>query len=36
MRDYIRGTDLAHIPDDLVALYDEETGAAGELLYQPK
>lgn len=36
MRDYLRGTDLAHIPDDLVALYDDGTAAAGELLYQPK
>ncbi len=36
MRDYLRGTDLAHLPDDLVALYDDGTGAAGELLYQPK
>jgi len=22
MRDYLRGTDLAHIPDDVVAMYD--------------
>ncbi len=35
MRDYLRGTDLAHIPDDLVALYDDETSTAGRLLYQP-
>jgi hypothetical protein len=35
MRDYLRGTDLEHIPDNLVALYDDETGtAAGKLLYQ--
>jgi hypothetical protein len=35
MRDYLRGTDLAHIPDNLVALYDDETGtASGKLLYQ--
>lgn len=36
MRDYLRSGDLAHIPDDVVALYDDGTGTAGELLYQPK
>lgn len=36
MRDYLRGTDLTRIPDDLVALYDDGTGTAGELLYQQK
>ena len=36
MRDYLRGADLAHIPDDVVALYDDGTSIAGELLYQPK
>lgn len=35
MRDYLRATDLAHIPDNLVALYDDQTGTAGELIYQP-
>lgn len=35
MRDYLRGTDFAHIPDNLVALYDDGTGGAGELLYKP-
>jgi ectoine hydroxylase-related dioxygenase (phytanoyl-CoA dioxygenase family) len=35
MRDYLRGTDLAHIPEDLVALYDEGTGDAGALVYKP-
>jgi hypothetical protein len=35
MRDYLRGTDFAHISDDIVALYDDETGGNGELLYQP-
>jgi len=35
MRDYLRGTDLEHIPDNLVALYDDETGTtSGALLYQ--
>lgn len=36
MRDYLRGSNLSHIPDDIVALYDDETGRAGELIYKPK
>ncbi|MBS0169874.1 MAG: hypothetical protein JSR62_05925 [Nitrospira sp.] len=36
MRDYLCGTDLSHIPDEIVALYDDETGQAGELMYRPK
>lgn len=36
MRDYLRGTDLTHIPDQLVRLYDDGTEAGGELVYQPK
>ena len=34
MRDYLRGSDLSHIPDDLVALYDDGTGAEGDLMYR--
>ncbi len=34
MRDYLRGTDLAHLPDDLVALYDDGTGSGGKLIYE--
>ena len=34
MRDYLRATDLAHIPENLVALYDDETTNSGKLLYQ--
>lgn len=33
MRDYLRVTDSAHIPDELVALYDDETGGQGKLVY---
>jgi hypothetical protein len=33
MRDYLRATDLAHIPDELVALYDDETAGEGKLVY---
>lgn len=36
MRDYLRGTDFSHIPNDIVALYDDGTELAGELLYRPK
>ncbi len=33
MRDYLRTTDLARIPDEIVALYDDETHADGKLVY---
>ncbi len=33
MRDYLRVKDLGHIPDPLVALYDDETNVAGKLIY---
>jgi hypothetical protein len=36
MRDYLRAADLSHIPDEIVALYDDETGRSGELIYAPK
>ena len=36
MRDYLRGTDFSHIPDNLVGLYDDGTGEAGELIYRPR
>jgi hypothetical protein len=32
MRDYLRATDLSHLPDELVAPYDDDTGA-GKVLY---
>ena len=37
MRDYLRGSDLTHIPDDIVALYDDETAMSAEatLVYAP-
>jgi hypothetical protein len=34
MRDYLRASDLSHIPVDLVSLYDDETADAGVLTYQ--
>jgi len=33
MRDYLRATDLARIPDDLVALYDDASAASADILY---
>ncbi len=37
MRDYLRATDFSHLPEDIVALYDDGTeGNAEELFYQPK
>lgn len=34
MRDYLRASDLSHIPDDLVSLYDDETADVGVHTYQ--
>jgi len=34
MRDYLRATDLAHIPENLVSWYDDETAGSGVLTYQ--
>lgn len=36
MRDYLRASDLSHIPADLVSLYDDETVHTGDLTYQHK
>jgi hypothetical protein len=36
MRDYLRGTDFSHIPDELVALYDDDTAYSGVLTFQHK
>ncbi|MDP2322738.1 MAG: phytanoyl-CoA dioxygenase family protein [Gammaproteobacteria bacterium] len=36
MRDYLRGTDLSRLPDELVALYDDNTAADGALIYENK
>lgn len=35
MRDYLRGTDFSHIPDSLIALYDDGSGIEGELVFNP-
>jgi hypothetical protein len=35
LRDYLRGTDLAHLPEELVAAYDDETHERGQLVFEP-
>ena len=36
MRDFLRGTDdLSQLPDDVIALYDDDTATEGELVYNP-
>lgn len=34
MRGYLRATDLAHVPDDIVAMYDDDTADLGLPLYE--
>ena len=36
MRDFVGGKDFSPMPDHLVALYDDNTGAGGELVYTRK
>jgi hypothetical protein len=33
MRDYLRATDLSKLPDELIALYDDESAANADVLY---
>ena len=33
LRDFLRGSDFSHIPDNLVALYDDESSTEGELVF---
>jgi hypothetical protein len=35
LRDFVRGTDVTPIPEEIVSLYDDETVADGELIFQP-
>lgn len=35
MRDYLRATDLSHIPDSVIAMYDDGTEREGTLVYTP-
>jgi hypothetical protein len=32
MRDYLRASDLTHLPEDLIALYDDETSKVAKVL----
>lgn len=34
LRDFMRGTDLARIPDDIITLYDDQPFQDGELIFQ--
>jgi hypothetical protein len=34
MRDYLRMTDLTHLPEDLIAMYDDGTQERGKLIYE--
>lgn len=33
MRDYLRASDLSHLPEELIALYDDDTAKSSEILY---
>lgn len=35
LRDYLRATDLTHLPPDIISIYDDESHHRGILLYQP-
>lgn len=35
LRDFIRGSDLTRLPQDVIALYDDGTEDVGELIYKP-
>ena len=36
LRDYLRGTDLEHIPEEIVASYDDQTHDRGDLVFEPQ
>lgn len=35
MRDYLRARDLTHLPEELVARYDDGTATRGVLVFKP-
>lgn len=35
LRDFIRSSDRSQLPDDVIAMYDDESAHRGELVYQP-
>jgi hypothetical protein len=36
MRDYLRCADLAHLPEDVIAMYDDGTSTLGNAVYAPR
>jgi hypothetical protein len=36
LRDFRRGTDFAHLPPEIISVYDDESSDRGILLYQPE
>jgi hypothetical protein len=36
MRDYLRGTDLTRLPEEVIALYDDGSVDSGKALYEPQ
>jgi hypothetical protein len=36
LRDFLRGTDLSQLPNDVISLYDDGTPVDGELIYRPQ
>jgi hypothetical protein len=36
LRDYLRVTDLSHIPEDVVSMYDDDTADRGEVVFAPQ
>jgi hypothetical protein len=36
MRDYLRGSDLSRLPEQVIALYDDGTVGSGQALYDPR
>jgi hypothetical protein len=35
LRDFLRASDFAHLPDELIALYDDGTPVDGDVIFQP-
>ena len=35
MRDYLRACDLEHLPEDVIAMYDDDSVASGDAIYIP-
>jgi hypothetical protein len=35
LRDFMRGTDLARLPEEVVRLYDDQRPTSGVLIFQP-